>query len=58
VDRETLIPALFLVTLLIVAVIGIVQFYSIQKRKKTRQDTPLTRASEQDRRSGTGTVSR
>ena len=43
---DQLIPALAFMTLGIVIVFGIMQGFSIAKKRRERQDTPLTHASE------------
>ncbi len=45
-NTDQVIPALAFMTLGIVIVFAIMQFFSIMKRRRQRQQTPLTQASE------------
>jgi hypothetical protein len=46
---DQLIPALAFMTLGIVIAFAIFQFFSVMRRRRERQQTPLTRASETKR---------
>jgi hypothetical protein len=49
INNDQIIPALAFMTLGIVLAFAIIQFYSIMKRRRERQRTPLTQASEHKR---------
>jgi hypothetical protein len=49
INNEQIIPALAFMTLGIVLAFAIMQFVSIMRRRRERQNTPLTRASETKR---------
>jgi hypothetical protein len=49
INNEQIIPALAFMTLGIVIAFAIFQFFSIMRKRRQRQQTPLTRASEEKR---------
>ena len=50
INNEQIIPALAFMTLGIVIAVAIVQLFSIMKKRRERQHTPLTRSSESKRK--------
>ncbi len=49
INNDQIIPALAFMTLGIVIAVAIIQFFSIMRKRRQRQQTPLTRASEEKR---------